>query len=293
MADPRPSVAVIIPAYHSDKTIARSLEAVACQDYASLQIFVVESEPLGFTEELIRSKYPHVHYIASPDRLLPHAARNLALQQCDAPLIACTDPDIYTEPGWVTKLVAMHERCQGVIAGSLENATNRWLDWGMHFTKFDMFLPMGAARRQETCATGNMLCARADLDRAGGFAANEMLADLLISWKFAQQGVPITFDPELIVWHHHTASLKSFLGERFARGRDFARLRQQHEHWGRSQVVRQQLLTLSGLRLAKLVLRTGLHARQARHVGWFLLTLPVITLGHAAWLIGEMAGYRA
>jgi hypothetical protein len=226
-------------------------------------------------------------------RLLPHAARNVGVQNCDAELLLFSDPDIYARPGWVRRMVAAYEAYGGVIAGSLDNATRRWLDWGMHFAKFDLFLPGGTVHRWPYCATGNMLCSRRDLERVGGFDPDDMLADLLISWSFAEHGIPITFVPDAVVRHHHLGGFSGLLNERYRRGTIFGGLRRIHSHWTGLQALRQTVITLSGLRLANLVVRTGANARRAGRTGWFIATLPLVAMGHAAWLAGELRGYRA
>ena len=204
MNQQQPSVSIIIPAYRSEATIEASLASMACQDYPSAEVVVVESSPGGVVEELVRSRFPAIKYVASPDRLLPHAARNLGAQNCQADLLVFTDPDIYAPPNWLAKMVRAHEQYGGVIVGSLENATARWLDRGIHLGKFDMFLPGGQPRASGYCATGNMLCSRADFEKVGGFDGDEMLGDLLISWKFSERKIPITFVPAASVRHHHT-----------------------------------------------------------------------------------------
>src|SRR5512140_3056287 len=189
MTADHPSAAVVVPAYHSEQTVARSLASLACQDYPALQVILVESEPGGATEQCVRSSYPSVKYIAVQDRLLPQAARNVGVQQCQAELLLFTDPDIYVGPAWVRQMVAAHQRYGGAIVGPLDNATNRWLDWGIHFSKFDLFLPGGVPHRWEYCASGNMLCSRRDFERVGGFKGDDMFGDLIISWKFKEAGI--------------------------------------------------------------------------------------------------------
>lgn len=291
MSNPRLSVTVIVPAFHSERTVKRSLASLVCQDYRALEILLVESEPGGATEQLVRTAFPSVRYIAVDHRLLPQAARNLGVQQCQSDLLLFTDPDIYLEPTWVSKMVAAYVCHGGAIAGALDNATARWLDWGVHLAKFDLFLPGGELRRGEYCASGNMLCSRQDFERVGGFDGDDMLGDLVISWKFAEAGIPITFLPDGTARHHHLTTLGSFVRERFERGRLFGRLRSSHSRWSSPQALRHVLLTLSGLRLVKLVFRTAANARRAHRLGWFFATLPLVIIGHAAWLAGELRGY--
>jgi glycosyltransferase involved in cell wall biosynthesis len=72
-----PLVAVIIPAYKSDQTIAHCLETMKSQIYPAVEIIVVDSSPNSQTAQAARTQYAHIRYIRSSVRLLPHAARNL------------------------------------------------------------------------------------------------------------------------------------------------------------------------------------------------------------------------
>ncbi len=286
-----PSVAIIIPAYDSSRTIRQSLSGFCNQSYPALEIVVVDSSPDDSVSKIVASGFPALTYVHSEKRLLPHAARNLGVQMTASELLIFTDPDIYAPPDWVGSLVRAHQHHGGVIIGALTNHTDAWLDWGVHLGKFDAFLPALEDRPLGFCATANMLCSRRDFECAGGFQDGEMLGDLLISWKFDKNGVPILLAPRAAVEHHHTQSFTAFLRERYVRGNDFGRLRIQEFHWTKSRILRHLLITISGLRLAGLLLREARNSQQAGLIIKFLYTFPVSSMGQFFWLLGETGEY--
>ena len=285
------SVAVIIPSYNSFSTIEQSLITFLGQGYPIHEIVVVDSSPNGRVEEIVTKKFPQITYIHFEKRLLPHAARNLGVQKASSELLVFTDPDIYAPPDWLDNLVEAHRQYGGVIIGSLTNHTNSWLDWGIHLGKFDSFLPGAEACPLGFCATANMLCSRSDFEKVGGFENDEMLGDLLISWMFAKNRIPIFLAPQALVKHHHTQSYSSFLRERYIRGMDFGRLRRNQFRWTRLQTIRHILLTISGLRLISLMVREGKHSLKAKLFIKFLYTLPISFTGQVSWLLGETSAF--
>ncbi len=285
------SVAVILPAYNSSQTVKDCLEAICSQTYPGIQVMVVDSSPDDRVEEIVKQRFPQVAYLHVRERLLPHAARNLGVRQTASDLLIFTDPDIYAPPEWVENLVQARQQYGGVVIGALNNHGDRWLEWGIHLGKFDAFLPEREIRPLDFCATANMLCSRSDFEKAGGFVDQEMLGDLLISWKFRESHIPIRLYPQAVAAHHHTQSFRDFLRERFERGRDYGRLRIEHFHWSRTQILRHFLLTVSGLRLVGLMRRIGIHSRRAGCFKKFLYTLPVSSLGQFCWLSGEAAAF--
>jgi GT2 family glycosyltransferase len=286
-----PFVTVIIPAYNSFLTIENSLKSFCKQIYPAYKIIVVDSSPDCRVEDIVRKKFPEITFIHSAKRLLPHAARNLGVQKTFSELLVFTDPDVYAPADWLENMVNARRKFGGVIIGSLTNHTGLWLDWGIHLLKFDFFLPGDEVRPLAFGPTANMLCSRKDFEQMGGFESTEMLGDLLLSWKFTENHIPIFFVPQVLVAHHHAQSYFSFLHECYIRGMDFGRLRHKHFRWTRLRTIRHILLTMSGLRLIGLLLREGRHSLEAKLFIKFLYTFPVSFLGQIFWLLGETTAF--
>src|SRR5690242_5380215 len=106
-------LAIVIPAYRSERTIGRCLERFR-REAPDAAITVVDSAP-GWQSAAVAERVPDVRVIRSAERLLPHAARNRGAQESEAELLLFTDPDIYPRPGSVAALVAVQRRVGGAV----------------------------------------------------------------------------------------------------------------------------------------------------------------------------------
>jgi glycosyltransferase involved in cell wall biosynthesis len=286
-----PEASIIIPAYRSEQTIGRCLTTMLDQVGLPSEIIVIDSSPDDGTEQTVRSGFPSVHYWRSRQRLLPHAARNQGARLARSDLLVFTDPDIYAPGGWLTRLTSSQRRLGGVVVGALRCHGREWLPTGMHMAKFDSWLPGGAERTIDIAPTANLVCPRATLEAAGEFPEDSMLGDTLLSWRLQRMGVPIWFDPQAVVEHHHLGGARSLLSERLSRGREFAVLRMRQQGWTRNRRALQLLLTITPIRLARLILRGVRNAARAGLLPDYLWSGPIVMAGQAAWLAGEVQGY--
>jgi GT2 family glycosyltransferase len=284
-----PMISVIVPAYRSDATLLASLATLTTQRDVEYEVVVVDSSPQDACGAAVRARFPGVRYRHVPTRLLPHAARNLGVELSTGELLVFTDPDIYAPPLWLAQMAAAQRAFGGMIAGSIACHGAAWTDRAMHLSKFDLWLPGGATRSVDSAATANMACSRADFLRLGGFRGEMMAGDTELSWRFRDAGLPVTFVPAAVVYHHHLGSIRDLLGERRARGRDFAAL--YAEGWSRARVAGRLVSTLLPLRAAKLTARAVRHAWRAGQLAASLDVLPVVMLAHGAWLVGESETY--
>lgn len=288
-----PKVSIILPAFHSEATLAESLRSFCRQDYPEREIIVVDSTPGDACRRIVREQFPGITYFYSPERMLPHAARNKGVTLASGRYFLFSDPDIYPPVDWVRRMVETQQCCGGAIVSPLVCFAPSWLKLGIHFAKFDQLLPRKRVGPVGVGATAGLLCRREDYDRVGGFAGELMLGDTLFSWRLLAAGVPLYLNAGWAAQHHHLSSLGGFMRERFTRGRQFAELVLTQRRPAKFRRGVQILATLLPLRLAKWLTRTGVHAWKAGMFGDFIRVSPVVLSGHAGWLAGEVAGYLA
>jgi glycosyltransferase involved in cell wall biosynthesis len=284
-----PAVSIVIPAFRSATTIGACLGALRRQTWRDFEVLVVDSSPDAATAEVV-GHYPEVRIERSPRRLLPHAARNRGVELARADVLVFSDPDVYARPDWLAMLLGTHRATGDPVAGALACHGQRWLDLGIHLTKFANWLPGGAPREADSAASANLLCTRARFHGVGGFRDDVMAGDTLFTWRLREQG-PLRFEPRAVVAHHHLSGWGDFLRERFARAVEFGAVRSAwHDHGRRHDLL---YLVVSALpaRLGKVLLHTAGRCREAGLFGCFLRTLPVIVAGHAASLAGESTAY--
>jgi glycosyltransferase involved in cell wall biosynthesis len=288
---PRPLVSVIIPAYKSHRTIDRCLDSLHRQTYSPMEIIIVDSSPDDRTSSVVSRNHPGVKLVRSRDRLLPHAARNSGAEVASGDCFAFTDPDVYPEPQWLALMVLAYLDKGGVIVGAVACFGTRWMDVGHHLSKYDKWLPGGAARPTDIGSSANILCSRRAFELEAGFPPEGMLGDTLLSWRLARRGHTLWFTPDAVVYHDHMGQWAGLVRERFQRGAEFGRLRSSYHRWSRWRTLSHLAVTLLPFRLAKLVGRVGVHAGRAGMVWDFVRTFPIVLSGESAWLAGEASAY--
>lgn len=290
-AETRPRVSVVIPVYRSEATLEGCLEALRCQRFRSSEVVILDSSPGDACERIVRGRFPEVRYRRSATRCLPQEARNRGAALARGELLVFTDPDVYPAPDWLERLVAAHEATGGVVVGALACHGERWLDRGIHLCKFSKWLPGGSARAVDMSPTANMLIPRALFEEVGGLPGEQFQGDTTLSWELIRRGHALWLEPRAVVDHHHLAGFLEFVGERFRRGQEFARLRMAWTGGGPWAHLGFLLASALPLRLARNLLLAAGHSYRSGWTGRYLKALPVVVAGFAASLAGEAASY--
>lgn len=286
-----PNVSVLVAAYRSESTIARALAALEAQTHPSFEVIVVDSSPDDRTAAIVKTRFPAVLLVRSPARLLPHASRNRGVREARGRLLVFTDADVSPSATWLERLVAAHHRSGGAVAGAVDCAGRVWAHRGMHYTKFDEWLPGGAFRPTEYAPTASFLCERRVFDEVGGFCGENILGDAIFSRRLREKGISLWFEPAALVEHHHTGGFASHLAERYERGRELGRLRLGWEGFNRSRAALHLGASVFPARLTKLLLRGSRNAFRAGRAADFLWVAPWVVAGQWFWLLGEAAAY--
>ncbi len=284
----------MVPVYRSHQTLTGCLEALSRQTRRDFETILIDSSPGGECEEIVAemdAAVPGLRFSRSPRRLLPQEAREAGVALARAPLLLFTDPDCYPAPDWLERLLAAQAAAGGPVTGALACHGRRWLDRGVHLCKFSKWLPGGRRRAVDMGPTAALLIPRQLFDRAGGFGGQSLLGDTSLSWTLRRGGETIWFEPRAVTEHHHLQTFRSFLGERYRRGKLFARLRLLWLGAGRSGAAAYLVVSALPVRLLSNLAHTARHAMRAGMLGSFAACLPVVAAGHAASLAGEAVAY--
>ena len=282
---PSPRASVVVPAYHSDGTIGDALDALRAQTFGDFEVVVVSSSPEERTGRVVRERFPQATFEQSPERLLPHAARNRGVELARASLLAFTDPDCVAAPDWLERLVAANASGHGLVVGAMALRGGSAYERAVHLVKYAHWLPGTPEGPRQIAPTANALYAREVWDAVGPFRGDSFSSDTVHSWRAARLGFRPWFEPRAVVAHVHGGDMRSFLRERRSRGEDFARMRMRDE--GRSRAwAAAHLAALPAIPFLELI-RLG---RSAVRAGWardFAATAPLQLAANAAWALGE------
>lgn len=286
-----PRVSVVFPAYRSEATVSGCLSALRRQTFTDFEVVLVDSGPGGTTGKIVARDFPEVRCHVSPNRLLPHAARNLGVSMARGELFLLSDPDTYARPNWVERMVGAWERTGGIIVGAIANHGDRWLDTGIHICKFSKVLPGGAPRAVDNAPTANVLVDRATWEKLGPIPEDVLQGDASWSLRAIRRGTSLTFAPDAIVEHHHLESARGFLRERYRRGLELGTLRRE---WERDRPLHLALVaaaTVVPVRALRIGVLVAAHCVRGRSFGALVRCSPIVALGHLSSLAGEARSY--
>jgi len=284
-----PRVSVIIPAFYSTETLPQCLAALRTQRFRDFEVVLVNSSPETVTGDLIQRDFPEVRFEQSPVRLLPHAARNVAVRLAEGDILVFTDPDCYMHPDTLEQLVTAQESGRPLVGGAIENAYGGWWELGVHLAKFSWWLPGGRSGTRPDLPTAIAAYSRSVWNQVGPFDEKSWCGDSLMVRRYISNRGVAWFESNAIVDHHHMTSAKGFFRERYARGGDYGKSRSEHCDWSRFRIGLQ--LALFPVLPFLMTARSFYYAASSGRIGDAALSFPIILAANAAWCLGEAGAH--
>jgi len=210
-------VAVVIPVWNGEAVLGRCLDALARQTLPrdAFQIIVVDNGSSDATPDIAR-RYPGVELLEEK-RPGSYAARNLAIGQVRAPIIAFTDADCEPAPDWLEQVLraATANPGFGVLAGKIElfDEIAQEREVFGDYERLFSFPQAHAARGN--CATANWASETALLRELGGFDAGlKSGGDRQMALRIKDAGYPLVYVPGMVVRHPVRASRAELVHKR-------------------------------------------------------------------------------
>lgn len=229
---PAPAASVAICTHERPRQLRRALASiVSTQTLPPLEILVIDSRPVTDECRLLVEAYAGgVRYVRE-DRPGIGFARQRALCEARAPIVAFIDDDAVAEPDWLRRIAGvLHEEpdaggCTGLVeALSLETPAQRLFEANGGFARGlqRIELRRGRARRLRGHRVPDIVMAVSmgsgcnfAVDRqaalaAGGFdgtfGADRLMPggeDLDLMWRLLSTGRSLVYEPGALVWHEH------------------------------------------------------------------------------------------
>lgn len=102
-----PRVSFVIPHWNKKHLLDQFLPLLRAQTYRDFEIIVVENGSSDGSRERLAEKYPEVRVIPLPENQGFAPATNLGVEASDAEFIAFFSNDVYAEPDWLERMVAV------------------------------------------------------------------------------------------------------------------------------------------------------------------------------------------
>lgn len=174
-----PLVSAVIPSWNRRADLTRCIDSLKGQDYASLEIIVVDDASSDDTIETLRRDYPDVRLITDSTRCGHFFRRNQGIAASEGKYLLHLDSDVDFQS---TELVRrMVERCEAdpgigeiggeipVHAGTTDRAIGLVMTRGGYTRQVEVNVEAGEARECDVLPTLNVMTPRAVVDKIGGF----------------------------------------------------------------------------------------------------------------------------
>ena len=290
---PPPDLSVVIASYNAGRTIEACLDSLRSQKTSrTFETLLVDSSADG-TAALVRQKYPEVQLITSPSRLYCGDARNLALPQARADIIAFLDADCVVESGWVDAVLQAQHPPHMLVSGVIENGTpESQVAWAYYFCEFSQWLPRRDSGEIDEGAGCCLSFQRQAYEAYGPFLGGTYSSDTAFHWRAWRDGHKVYLDPAIRVYHRTLYTVREYLGHVAFHRQCYAQVKGRERHLGLAQRL-VHIITAPALPFV-LLAATGIHvAKSRRHLRKFLGCLPLLFAGLCARAWGEFWGFMA
>lgn len=204
-----PSISVVIPAYNTEQTVGKVIEALQNQVPPPTEIIVVDDGSGDGTAALAERLGAHV--VRTDGGGYAGGARNRGWEAATGDVVVFLDSDSVPGSGWGAGLVRALAEYPGAIVGCARtfSARTAW-GWAAHLQWETPYLPLGAPRRVKfVCSYCVAVPRHAPLrwDESYGGEDGVFCVDAL------DAGIDLVFDPRFEAFHDHEretfASLRS------------------------------------------------------------------------------------
>jgi len=223
-----PFFSIIIPAYGRSEQLSACLRSLTCIEYPrdAFEIIIVDDGSKTPPEAVVDSFRDKINVTLLTQRHAgPAAARNAGAKRARGSFLAFTDDDCMPKADWLEKLaLRFAETPYDLIGGRTFNALceNQYSTASQILIDYLYEYYNPAFDHARFLTSNNLAVPAAQFRTLGGFDAAFPLAaaedrDFCDRWR--QRGHRMICAPEVIVYHAHALTFRSFLKQHFRYGR--------------------------------------------------------------------------
>lgn len=203
-----PLVTVIIPTFRDWTRLKICVAALSAQTVGAeaLQIIVVDNDPRGDGPDYEMPE--HVTVVVEP-RPGSYAARNRAIAMAAGKILAFTDSDCVPSKCWLENAVAILNENPGArVTGPVQIFKTKNSGRLAYLYEFHTAFRQKENAAMGVCVTANLVVTRTTLEKVGLFDDRLMSGgDFEWNRRAKALGIPLIYDPEVLVAHPSRPSL--------------------------------------------------------------------------------------
>lgn len=222
--DVLPLASVIIPVYNDQEGLLGCLQALSVQTYGTdrFEVIIVDNA----SKPAIRIEGSHPFHMRLVECEVPgsYAARNVGARLAAGDILAFTDADCAPCSEWIERGVETLLAGEGrrIVGGEVKIAEPRPRSGAALYQYATGFRQEANIKQKAFTVTANLLCTREQFQAIGPFDERLLSGgDREWSWRAAEQGFVVAFEPRAIVNTPPRATLRSAIRQarRVAAGR--------------------------------------------------------------------------
>jgi len=238
-----PGVSLIVPSHNRAQQLERCLRSLLGLDYPAqcLELIVVDDASTDETATMLERLTREAASLGIMMQVIHHTprqgvaqSRNSGAEAAHHDLLAYTDSDCVTSPGWLAELVpAFQDAHIGAVSGMIRAYERQSLLGRYEDVRSSLF--MGTRPQQVRLEgpltyvpTANLLVRRALWQRLGGFAPLTFGEDVDFCRRLLATGSQLIYLPQGVIYHDYRTTLHAFLGIRMSYASSEAALLQHH-----------------------------------------------------------------
>lgn len=214
-------ISVIVPAYNAEKTVVQCIQSLIHQTIPSdkYEIILVNDGSTDRTEEVTKSLGVKYFYQSNQG---PATARNHGVALAHGDIILFTDSDCITERNWIEEMVKPFDDpdvvgVKGRYKTRQKEVISRFaqLEFEERYCLLEKYKYIDFVDSYSAGFRKEVFLAVHGFDPCFPHANNE---DVDLSYRLAQKGYRMVYNPKAILYHQHPASLLKYLKLKFWRG---------------------------------------------------------------------------
>jgi len=281
-----PDLSVVIAAVNGWDVLEPTLKALDAQpERRCMEVIVVDSVG-GIIRERLLAHRPRLEVIEA-ERLPIPKLRHLGVRQTRGKLVAILEDHGQVAPGWARSVLEAHQGPWAAVGGAVENGKRGLVNWAVFFCEYTPYMAPVAEGEATDLPGNNITYKRPHLMRHARILAQGKW-ESWINDSLRADGVRLASTNSVVVHHIKSFRLGYFVVQRFHFARSYAGMRRSSQSVLKRLVYGVGSAVLPALLMAR-VTRTVLKKR--RHLGWFLVTSPLVGLFFSVGAFGEMIGY--
>lgn len=215
-------ISIIVPAFNAGKTIRQCIESVLkeSEDFEEeSELIVVDDESSDDTRQIAK-KYKEV-LLVEQKHAGPAVARNLGAKKARGEIIIFTDSDCEVAENWLREMIAPFKDknvvgVQGAYKTEQASLVARFeqIDIELRYERMKKAKHLDWIGSYSAAYRKNVFFDFGGFDESFPIASGE---DPDLSYRIAEKGLKLFFNPKAIVFHQHPGKLKKYLKTKFFR----------------------------------------------------------------------------